>query len=280
MPQTVAPGRPDNEIDAETFARLQRIVERETGIALAEGKRPMLQARLATRLRSLGMAGFQEFLTRVEGPDAATERASLISAITTNVTSFFREAHHFTLLQDRILPPLLDQPRNGARLRLWSSACSSGEEAYSIAAILLAAVPDANRRDARILATDIDEQVLNRAITGDYGPQQMAGLSPVQRGLLFGPTGSTQIRSELRQLVGFRQLNLNGDWPMRGPFDVIFCRNVAIYFPRERQERLWQRFADLLAPGGWLLLGHSERLSGPATAAFRCEDITAYRKIG
>lgn len=280
MPQAVAPGRPDQEIDAQTFARLQRIVERETGIALAEGKRPMLQARLANRLRSLGMDGFQDFLTRIEGPDGVTERASLISAITTNVTSFFRETHHFTLLQDRILPSLLEPPRGGARLRIWSAACSSGEEAYSIAASLLVACPDAGLRDARILATDIDEQILNRAIIGDYDPRQLGGLSPAQRSLLFGAPGSTRIRDELRQFIRFRQLNLNGEWPMRGPFDAIFCRNVAIYFPRERQERLWQRCADLLAPGGWLLLGHSERLSGPASTAFRCEDITAYRKIG
>ena len=280
MAQAVAPGRPDHEIDAQTFARLQRIVERETGIALAESKRSMLQARLGNRLRSLGMAGFQDFLSRIEGPDAEDERASLISAITTNVTSFFREAHHFSLLQDRILPSLVAPPREGGRLRLWSAACSSGEEAYSIAASLLMLCPDADQRDARILATDIDEQILQRAIAAEYTPRQMEGLSPAQRGLLFGPPGSSRIRGELRQLIRFRPLNLKGEWPMRGPFDVIFCRNVAIYFPRDRQERLWQRCAELLAPGGWLLLGHSERLSGPATSAFRCEDVTAYRKIG
>ncbi|MBD1204059.1 MAG: chemotaxis protein [Rhodobacteraceae bacterium] len=280
MPDPIAPGKADQEIDAPTFALLQRIVERETGIALADGKRPMLQARLGSRLRSMGMSGFRAFLARLDDPAARSERAALISAITTNVTAFFREAHHFALLRERILPPLIEPLRRGGRLRLWSAACSTGEEAYSIAANLHLACPDIARLDARILATDIDEQVLCRAAEGDYGPRQLAALTPAQRSALFGPPGSTRIREDVRRLVQFLPLNLNGDWPMRGPFHVIFCRNVAIYFPRDRQERLWQRCADLLAPGGWLLLGHSERLTGPAAPAFRCEDITAYRKIG
>lgn len=280
MPQAVAPGRPEHEIDARTFAMLQRIVELETGIALPESKRPMLQARLGNRLRSMGMPDFDALVARLNNPEARSERAALISAITTNVTSFFREAHHFALLRDRILPPLLDPLRRGARLRLWSAACSTGEEAYSIAASLVFACPDIARLDARILATDIDEQVLRRAAAAEYGVRQMAALTPAQHSLLFGPPGATRIRDELRRLIQFLPLNLNGDWPMHGPFHVIFCRNVAIYFPRFRQERLWQRCADLLAPGGWLLLGHSERLIGPAATAFRCEDISAYRKIG
>ena len=280
MPDAIAPGRPEQEIDARTFALLQRIVERETGIALAEGKRPMLQARLGNRLRSMGLPGFQALLARLDDPEAQAERAALISAITTNVTSFFREPHHFDLLRDRILPPLLDPLRRGGRLRLWSAACSTGEEAYSIAASLHLACPDIGRLDARILATDIDEQVLRRAASAEYGARHTTALTPVQRAALFGPPGATRIRDDLRRLVQVLPLNLNGDWPMRGPFHVIFCRNVAIYFPRDRQERLWQRCADLLAPGGWLLLGHSERLTGTATPAFRCEGITAYRKIG
>lgn len=280
MPNSMAPGKPAEELDPATFALIQRIVERETGIALAEGKRHMLQARLGSRLRGMGKSAFQAYLARLQDPDGVTERATLISAVTTNVTAFFREAHHFVLLRDRVLPPLLDPLRKGGRLRLWSAACSTGEEAWSIAATLLLACPDIARLDARILATDIDEQVLQRAEVGEYAPKQAAALQPAQRSALFGPSDAGQIRDDLRALVRFRPLNLNGDWPMRGPFDAIFCRNVAIYFPRERQERLWQRCAGLLAPGGWLMLGHSERLTGPAAPAFRCEDITAYRKIG
>lgn len=280
MPHSFAPGRTEQEIDAATFALLRRIVEDETGIALADGKRPMLQSRLSSRLRGMGLSGFKDYLARLQDPDAVIERAALISAITTNVTAFFREAHHFDLLRDRILPPLIDALPKGGRLRLWSAACSSGEEAYSMAATLHLACPDIARLDARILATDIDEQVLRRAEAAEYTPRQTEALSPARRSALFGPASSTRIRDDLRGLVRFLPLNLNGDWPMRGPFHVIFCRNVAIYFPRDRQERLWQRCADLLAPGGWLLLGHSERLTGPAAPAFRCEDITAYRKIG
>lgn len=280
MPQSVVPGKAAEELDAASFALIQRIVERETGIALPDGKRHMLQARLGSRLRGMGRSGFQAYLARLQEPDAAAERSALISAITTNVTSFFREAHHFALLRDRILPPLLDPLRRGGRLRLWSAACSTGEEAWSIAATLILACPDIARHDARILATDIDEQVLARAAAAEYDPRNSAALSPAQRAALFGASGAPRIRDDLRALVRFHPLNLNGDWPMNGPFDAIFCRNVAIYFPRERQERLWQRCAGLLAPGGWLLLGHSERLTGPAAPAFRCEDITAYRKIG
>ncbi|PLL10919.1 chemotaxis protein [Tabrizicola sp. TH137] len=280
MTQAITADRNEQEIDHATFTTLRRIVERETGIALAEGKRHMLQARLGSRLRSMGMTGFQAFLARLDEPDAHAERAALISAVTTNVTGFFREAHHFTLLAERILPPLVDPLRRAGRLRLWSAACSTGEEAYSIAASLHRVCPDIGTCDARILATDIDEQVLARAALAEYGAKQIAPLGAEQRMALFGSTGATRIRDDLRRLVRFRPLNLNGDWPMRGPFHVIFCRNVAIYFPRDRQERLWQRFGDLLAPGGWLILGHSERLTGPAAADFRCEDITAYRKIG
>lgn len=280
MPPSAPQPALDREIDAATFAALRRIVERETGIALQDSKRPLLQARLAGRLPALGHPDFAAYLARLEAPDGRAERAALISAVTTNVTAFFREQHHFTLLAQRILPPLLDPLRRGGRLRLWSAACSTGEEAYSMAATLLTACPEAAACDIRILATDIDEAVLARAERAEYDPRLIGGLPPAQRAALFGPPPATRIREDLRRLIRFRPLNLNGDWPMRGPFHAIFCRNAAIYFARDRQERLWQRFAALLAPDGWLILGHSERLTGPAAAAFRCEDITAYRKTG
>lgn len=279
MPPLAPPARDDQEIDAAGFAILRRIVERETGIDLPDGKRALLQARLAGRLRASGLSGFSDFLARLDAHDGQAERAALIAAVTTNVTAFFREEHHFTLLRSRILPSLLDPLRRGGRLRLWSSACSTGEEAYSLAATLLAACPEAATLDARILATDVDTTVLVRAERAEYDPTLVGALSPAHRNALFGTGPVHHIRDDLRRLVRFRHLNLNGDWPMRGPFQVIFCRNAAIYFTRDRQERLWQRFAALLVPGGWLMLGHSERLTGPAAPAFRCEDITAYRKI-
>lgn len=280
MPPTNPFVRPDHEFDDATFAALRRLVERETGISIADSKRQMLQARMAGRLRTFGLTGLKAFIARLDDPDAHAERAALISAVTTNVTSFFREEHHFALLRERILPTLADPRFRGEPLRLWSAACSTGEEAYSIAACLHPAIAAGTLTGARILATDIDEAVLQRAALADYDPRQIDGLLPARRTALFGRPGATRIREDLRRLVRFLPLNLNGDWPMHGPFHVIFCRNVAIYFSRDRQERLWQRFAQLLAPGGWLLIGHSERLTGPAAADFRCEDITAYRKTG
>lgn len=280
MPQATAKAAMYPDLPPPVFAALRTIVQRETGIALSDNKRHMLQARLGSRLATMGLEDFDAFIARLDDPEGHFERAALISAITTNVTSFFREEHHFALLEKRILPPLLASLRNGGRLRLWSAACSSGEEAYSMAATLYAACPDAGVLDARILATDIDEQVLGHAEAGSYAPRQIGALTPARRALLFGEGGGTQIRTELRQIVRFCPLNLNGDWPMRGQFNVIFCRNAAIYFPRETQERLWLRFAAQLAPDGWLIIGHSERLTGPAASAFRCEDITAYRKTG
>jgi len=269
----------DHTLDEQQFRALQGIISRETGIHLPEAKRFFLQARLCSKMRLLGLPSLDAFIDKITSGEGRRERDILISAVTTNVTSFFREEHHFTLLTDRILPPLLACLDQGGKVRIWSAACSTGEEAYSIAATLQGLCPDAARRDARILATDIDPEVLRTAAVGEYASARVSALPPHRRSALFSPSNPTVIREELRRLLRFRLLNLNGEWPMRGAFDVIFCRNAAIYFPRERQERLWQRFAALLPPGGWLILGHSERLTGPAARSFSCEGITAYRRL-
>ena len=200
------------------------------------------------------------------------------SAITTNVTGFFREAHHFRHLETVALPPLLAQARTGGRVRLWSSACSTGEEPWCIAAVLRKLCPDVTGLDLRILASDVDRRALARAEAGRYGSEAITGLAPEMRRMLFGPEDGL-ILPELRGALRFRHLNLIGEWPMRGGFDVIFCRNVAIYFDKPTQERLWSRFAASLRPGGWLYIGHSERITGPAAAAFAVEGITTYRRI-
>lgn len=270
---------PDLVLEDRHFRILQKVIADETGILVKEEKRCLLQARLAARLRHLGLTSMEDFVDRVVSGGQRCDRNTLISAVTTNVTSFFRENHHFKLLSERILPPRLAGLKDNGRIRIWSAACSTGEEAYSIAATIHQLCPDAGNRDIRVLATDIDPEVLQVAHRGAYAADRIAALQPLQRAALFGETGGGEIRSELRQLLRFRLLNLNGDWPMRGPFDVIFCRNAAIYFPRDLQERLWQRLAALLQPGGWLILGHSERLIGETAHAFACEDITAYRKL-
>lgn len=273
-----APLRMDQELGGPAFHALQSIVARETGIHLPESKRMMLQARLAGRLTELGLSGIEDFLAGIAAGDAQL-RDTLITCVTTNVTAFFREAHHFSLLENRILPPLLPGLADGGRLRLWSAGCSTGEEPYSMAASLHKLTAGMDAPDVRILATDIDRRVLQTAEAAIYPPDRQTRLPVERRNLLFAADRPNEIRAAIRQLVRFRPLNLNGDWPMRGPFDAIFCRNVAIYFPRETQEALWLRFAALLRRGGWLILGHSERLTGPAACHFRCEDVTAYRKV-
>lgn len=270
--------RREIRLDEAEFRALGALVAQETGIALAEGKRLMVQSRLLGRLRALGLGGFAEYVALLGQPQGRDEVQELISAVTTNVTGFFREEHHFRHLAEVVLPPLVARARQGGRVRLWSSACSTGEEPWSIAATLRRLCPEAGDLDLRILATDVDRKVLARAEAARYGDEAQAALSPeVQRQLFVGTGGA--ILPDLRRAVRFRPLNLIGDWPMRGGFDAIFCRNVVIYFDKPTQERLWQRFAEVLPPGGWLYVGHSERISGPAAALFAAEGVTTYRRL-
>ncbi len=199
--------------------------------------------------------------------------------MTTNVTRFFREPHHFEHLRTAVLPPLLSAARTGARVRLWSAACSTGQEPYSIAAIVAELMPDAPSYDVKVLATDIDPVVLEQGRTGRFD-----SIDGVPAGLQrwFERDGKVWSASAtLRSLVTFRPLNLTApSWPMRGPFDAVFCRNVAIYFDQDVQSRLWASFAAIIGPGGMLYIGHSERLTGPAASAFETAGITAYRRRG
>lgn len=270
------------ELDPADFRRIAAILHDRAGIALPDSKRQLVFSRLGKRLRHLGLADFSAYLALVEAPRGADELAEMISALTTNVTSFFREKHHFDLLRTEVLPPLLAAARQGARVRLWSAGCSSGEEAYCLAMTVLELDPAAAGRDIRILATDIDRAILARARAGLYGADEMASLPPTARDRWFAPApgGRHAARPELTGLVSFRELNLIRDWPMRGPFDVIFCRNVAIYFDRAGQERIWAGFARCLAPGGLLCIGHSERLTGAAAPRLRPVGITAYTLAG
>jgi chemotaxis protein methyltransferase CheR len=264
------------------FARIAKLVHEIAGIVLPENKRPLVQSRLQKRLRALGLTGFGGYADFIARKDNEAERRELISAVTTNVTSFFREVHHFDLLTQKVLPDLVARAKAGGRVRFWSAGCSTGEEPYSIAATVAAALPDAQRYDLRILATDIDRMVLQRVDAASYSRDALSGLPPDKSRLLFGDSlgsGDLRISESLRRLVACKPLNLQAEWPMRGPFDVIFCRNVVIYFDKLTQERLWLRFKDLLARGGYLIIGHSERLSGAALADFVTEGITAYRRI-
>lgn len=261
--------------------RLSRLVRASLGVDLRPFKSAIIRQRLSRRIRELGLSGMGEYLDILEGPDPMGEQDKLISAITTNVTKFFRESHHFDLLAQDVLPRLLDQARSGGRVRLWSAGCSSGQEPFSIAAQILGLCPEAPGLDLKILATDVDATVLEQAKRRTYGGEEIRKLSQAQRVALFGDTGAGErvvVRADVAGLVAFKRLNLVEPWPMRHPFDVIFCRNVAIYFDADLREQLWQRFVAALRDGGRLFVGHSERVLGPALAQLEHAGVTTYRK--
>lgn len=262
------------------FAGVAALAREAFGLHLEAHKRDLVYGRLCKRLRLLGLETFAEYLDVLRGPVGDDERREMLCALTTNVTQFFREAHHFDLLRDAILPDLLARARRGERVRLWSAGCSGGQEAFSIALTVASACPDAARLDLRILATDVDPVILKRGMAARYPAAERAAIpAPLCRaGVVDGADGTFAIAPDVRRLVTFGELNLMQRWPMRGPFDVIFCRNVAIYFDRTTQERLWGRFADLLRDGGRLMVGHSERVTGPAADRLRSDGVTAYTR--
>jgi chemotaxis protein methyltransferase CheR len=247
----------------EDFQALRALVKSLTGINLSDQKRELVYGRLTRRLRALQLRSFAEYRERLKGDHQ--EVAELCNAITTNLTSFFREPHHFQYLRDRVLAPLAADPRGTRRLRIWSAACSTGEEPYSIAMTVLEAIPDLGRWDVRILATDLDSDVLERGRRGVYPADRIGNLSPERLQRFFTPRQEAggichQVTPELAALVTFKQLNLIHTLPMRGPLDAIFCRNVVIYFDKDTQRELFARVARLQRPGDLLFLGHSESL--------------------
>jgi chemotaxis protein methyltransferase CheR len=267
---------------ADDFRHIAAMLHADAGIALVEAKANLVYSRLAKRLRKLGLDSFKAYCALVASPDGAAERQNMLAALTTNVTRFFREDHHFAHLKTKVLPNLIARARQGGRARIWSAGCSSGQEPYSIALTLLSLMPDAGKFDIKILATDIDPNVIAEGRQGYYTADIC---TPIANELLTrwfqanGREGWT-VGPELRKLVSFRELNLMGQWPMRGQFDVIFCRNVAIYFEEETQSRIWARFTDQLGPGGSLYIGHSERVSGSAADKLANDGLTTYRLKG
>jgi chemotaxis protein methyltransferase CheR len=228
----------------------------------------MTRGRLARRVKTLGLGSVAEYCAFLRSPQAAGELPELINALTTNHTAFFRERHHFDHLRKDVMPKLIQErgARRG-RIRIWSAACSSGEEPYSIAASCRDATGPRSDLDLRILATDIDTDILARAEAGLYPAELFERLPADVRPLLklegAGGRGEMRIAEELRRLIAFKRLNLIEAWPMKGPFDVIFCRNVFIYFDTQTKASILDRFVALLAPGGFLYLGHSESLPLP-----------------
>ncbi|MDG2528881.1 CheR family methyltransferase [Caulobacter endophyticus] len=268
----------------QDFKRIAEILYGMAGISLPDTKATLVYSRLAKRLRALGLRSFKEYCAFVTSEQGHDESQEMLRALTTNVTRFFREPHHFDDLRANILEPIADQVRAGRRLRLWSAASSSGQEPYSMAFTVLSVWPNAAELDIRILGTDIDTNVLATGRTAVYDEHLLEGVSQSMRGQYFERDPSDRrawrVCEAARSLVAFRELNLNGpSWPMKGPFDAIFCRNVVIYFDEPTQERVWSRFAPLLAPGGKLYVGHSERV-GANVRGFESCGLTAYRKTG
>lgn len=263
-------------LTAEDFRDIARILYDASGIHLEEAKASLVYSRLAKRIRHLGLTSFEAYRARLRGPQAAEERTALLSALTTNVTRFFREPHHFDDLRRIVREELGPRARAGERVRLWSAGCSLGHEPYSMAMVILSELPEAPRLDLRILATDIDPSVVEKARAGQYPLQDVEPIPAdlAERWLRWGPDQAV-IESEPRALLSFGVLNLNGPWPVKGPFDVIFCRNVAIYFDDTTQARLWTRFASALAPDGRLFIGHSERAE---VSDLRSAGLTVYRR--
>ncbi len=262
------------------FNAISVLAKEEAGLILPPGKATMVQSRLRTRLRDLGLsdlAGYSEFVCSGEG---VAERRFMISALTTNVSHFFREAHHFEILRTKALPPLIERARAGGRVRIWSAGCSSGQEPYSIAMEMLALAPDLSQRDVLILGSDIDPKILTTAQEATYTAQQVSAVpKDMQRDFLIKKKNSDAmvVAPQVRKLVRFRELNLLREWPMRGQFDIIFCRNVVIYFDLATQSSLWPRFRNALSDDGWFFLGHSERVTDTSLPLYQSVGLTAYR---
>lgn len=266
----------------EAFDFIRHVVGANAGIVLGPNKRQLVQGRLARRLRELGLPTYEAYCEHVRqsGPE---ELVSLINALTTNVTAFFRENHHFEALASYMLPEAMRRNAASRRIRLWSAGCSTGEEAYCLAIVASEVVPRTTHWDLKILATDIDSNVIAAAEAGEYPLERVAAIPHERLRRCFQKgagerEGEVVVKPEIREMITFRTLNLLHHWPMRGPFDVIFCRNVMIYFDQPTRERLVSRFAQLLAPDGYLCLGHSESIQ-PGVAPFRLVGRTIYRKV-
>lgn len=276
-------GRGVDILSDDHFLVIARLVREDFGLNLHLNKKAMVVSRLGKHIKDRGFPDFRSYVELLSGSGKAQELRQLRSLLTTNVTRFFREDHHFAFMAHNVFPELVAHARQGGRVRLWSAGCSAGHEPYSLALSLLDICPDAADHDIAILATDIDPVILETAARGLYPLSEMQAIPPSMRTHLtetMGPAGAEfAIGNSVRSLVRIAELNLVDQWPMQRPLNVIFCRNVVIYFDAETQARLWARFSRMLPIGGVLVMGHSERLIGPANACFARVGNNVYRKI-
>jgi chemotaxis protein methyltransferase CheR len=278
--------RREYEFSDADFHFLARVAKERTGITLADSKRNLLYGRLSRRLRALKMSAFSEYREYLDGPDGETELERFINSISTNHTKLFREPHHFDHLRAHIAMPYAQAVKNNkaGRLRIWSAGCSSGEEPYTIAMVLKREIPDCAKRDVKILATDIDTDVLAKGARGEYPSKMMEEIPEPYRNLVqYKNKDKTSdfmvMHDDLRSMISYRRLNLmDHPWPFKGPFDAIFCRNVMIYFDAPTKARLIERYTQMIKLGGWLYIGHSESLLG-GHPGLELIGRTVYRRV-
>ena len=266
------------------FKYLTQLIHETTGISLKSDKQELVYGRLSRRLRELGLTSFNQYCDLLKNDDK-DEAVHFINAITTNVTHFFRENHHFEFLKDTLIPELIREKSSAyqPKLRIWSAGCSSGNEPYSIAMVLKECISNASRWDVKILATDLDSNILNVAKQGIYPYSSMKTVTEDRRKRWFKSgsginDGTVKVSRDLKDLISYKKLNLMDTWPMEGKFDFIFCRNVAIYFDTQTREKIIDRFADQLTDNGYLFVGHSETLFS-VTSRFESVGKTIYRKV-
>ncbi len=279
-PTTIAIPQASREFefsDAD-FRALAKIAYEHAGITLPEAKKNLVYGRLSRRLRTLGLVTFEDYRKYLV-ENGERELELFINALSTNHTKFFREEHHFHHFVSDVVTPFAAKHPSGGRLRIWSAGCSTGEEPHTIALILHAELKNIASRDVRILATDIDTDVLRRAARGVFSAEAAASVPPKYRGALSKSDDgdSVTIDRGVCSLITFGRLNLMEDWPIRGPFDAIFCRNVMIYFDQPTKVKLVERFTDLLRVGSWLYIGHSESLIG-SHPRLKLSGRTIYRR--
>ncbi|MDG5766761.1 protein-glutamate O-methyltransferase CheR [Balneolales bacterium ANBcel1] len=249
------------ELKSSEFKKVSTLLYDYCGINMHEGKEALVRARLLKRIRKLGLGSFKEYFDYVESDNAGAEFLSLVDVLTTNKTSFFRESAHFDFIRKEVIPEIRDR-----HVTWWSAGCSSGEEPVSWAITWLEERVAGHRGSARILATDISSIVLNKAKAGIYPVEHIKGIPEYIRKRYFikNPADplTCRITDEVRSMIRYGRLNLKEQWPMKGPFHIIMCRNVMIYFDQPTQKKLIDRFVNMLEPGGYLFLGHSETISG------------------
>ncbi|MFN7038193.1 MAG: CheR family methyltransferase [Alphaproteobacteria bacterium] len=246
------------EFKDKDFEFIAEFVNSKTGIVISDRKKNMIYSRVARRLRALGYTRFKDYCDfLIENPDS--EVTNLINAVTTNLTNFFREKHHFDHLKNYIQNFFSNKSRK-IRFRIWSAGCSTGQEAYTIAMIINSILPNIEQHDIKILATDIDTNVLANAYEGKYAANEIQNIPKEFHKYIDQINDKLIMSDKLKKIINFKQLNLLETWPMKGLFDIIFCRNVVIYFDKETQAGLFNRYANLLVKDGLIYIGHSENL--------------------